>query len=169
MKNAPAVAVSAAETKAVSKLVPRRAPGTQGRRAPNYPDLNFRRIAEAIGVSSTFLGRVMNGRARASIATAQKLAAYLDWPLDRVAGLYGSKELSRKFPYRKQESSRQENQHGKSIERPAGRGAKRTGAVKSGSVSGGKRTDASPVRNIAHKGKHKRKAGAASAGRTKSH
>jgi Helix-turn-helix len=90
-------------TSDAARTVPRRIDGTQGRRPPNYPDLNFRTIGRVIGVSGTFVGRIMNGRARASLKTAQKLAGYLGWTLDRVAGLYQSPRLANKFPYRKPE------------------------------------------------------------------
>jgi transcriptional regulator with XRE-family HTH domain len=139
----------------VSELVPRRRPGTQGRRAPNYPDLNFRRIAEAIGISATFLGRIMNGRVRASIDTAQRLAAYLGWPLDQVAALYGDTALTAKFPYRKKEElkeskhPKENRKNGKSLVGAAGRGKKRTGTAKAG-----KRKPVSrPVADPAHKRK----------------
>jgi len=79
----------------VSPLVPRRGSGVQGRHPPNYPDLNFHVIAPAFGVSSTFLGRVLNGRMRPSMEVAQKLAAYLGWPLERVATLYKDKQLGK--------------------------------------------------------------------------
>ena len=137
------------KTAQVSELVPRRRPGTQGRRAPNYPDLNFRRIAEAIGISSTFLGRIMNGRVRASIGTAQKLAAYLGWPLDQVAALYEDKALAEKFPYRKKEKEHHTN--GKSLKRAAGRGEKRTGAT--GPKTGKRKSVPRPVADTAHKRK----------------
>src|ERR1019366_7756175 len=92
----------------ISKLVPRRADGTQGRRPPGWPDLNFRRMASDLGLSSTFVGRVMNGRVRTSVATAEKLSVYLGWPMERVAALYeGDKAQSKKFPYRKQEQEQE--------------------------------------------------------------
>jgi transcriptional regulator with XRE-family HTH domain len=143
----------------VSDLVPRRRPGTQGRRAPNYPDLNFRRIAEAIGISATFLGRIMNGRVRASIDTAQRLAAYLGWPLDQVAALYGDTVLTAKFPYRKKENLKElklkeskrlkENRtNGKSLVGAAGRGKKRKRTE-----TGKRKPVPRPVADTAHKRK----------------
>jgi len=76
----------------LSKLVPRRSPGTSGRRPPKYPDLNFRDIAAAIDLNSTHVGRIMNGVCRPSIQSAQKLAAYLDWPMEHIASLYKPKK-----------------------------------------------------------------------------
>jgi|HubBroStandDraft_1064217.scaffolds.fasta_scaffold92966_2 transcriptional regulator with XRE-family HTH domain len=147
----------------VSDLVPRRRPGTQGRRAPNYPDLNFRRIAEAMGISATFLGRIMNGRVRASIDTAQRLAAYLGWPLDQVAALYGDAALTAKFPYRKNETKKESKEHltnGKSLIGPAGRG-------KGGSTKLSGLPVASSIRHRKDGSKPKRKTGTAAARRTK--
>lgn len=160
MKRAKAQPQTAQVTQvSVSDLVPRRRPGTQGRRAPNYPDLNFRRIAEAIGISATFLGRIMNGRVRASIDTAQRLAAYLGWPLDQVAALYGDTALTAKFPYRKKEV-KENRKNGKSIVGTAGRG-------KRGSTKLPGLPVASSVRNRKDGGKPKRKTGTATARRTK--
>jgi DNA-binding XRE family transcriptional regulator len=109
----------------IPKIVPRRIDGTQGRRPPNYPDLNFRTIARAVGVASTFIGRIMNGRARASLKTATKLAAFLGWPLERVAGLYQNAELARKFPYRKPEAPVVPAAKPRPQEKPSGKPSKK--------------------------------------------
>jgi plasmid maintenance system antidote protein VapI len=75
----------------VSPLVPRRSADTQGRRPLNFPNLNYQVVGAAIGVSSTFIGRILNGRSRCSMSVAHKLAAYLGWSLDQIAALYKPK------------------------------------------------------------------------------
>jgi hypothetical protein len=79
-----------------SPLVPRRAPARGGRRPPYYPDLNFGEIGRTLGLSGTYVGRVLNGFARPSLDVAVRLAALMGWTVEQVNALYGSKP---KLPY----------------------------------------------------------------------
>lgn len=71
-----------------SASVPQRAPGTRGRRCASYPDMDLRRIGKFLGISSTYVGRILNGHSRPSMGVAQKFAKLMGWTLDQVNGLY---------------------------------------------------------------------------------
>lgn len=71
-----------------SALISRRAPGSVGRRPPNYPDLNFQTIGEALNISPTYVGRILNGVSQPSMRVAERLAALMGWSIDQVNGLY---------------------------------------------------------------------------------
>lgn len=74
-----------------SDLVPRRIVGSVGRKPPKYPELNFQVVGPAIGISPTYVGRILNGISRPSMQVAEKLSAYMGWTLDQVNGLYKPK------------------------------------------------------------------------------
>jgi hypothetical protein len=75
----------------VSSLVPRRSSSTPGRRPTNYPDLNYQLIADSLKLDPTYIGRIMSGYQRPSLKVAERLAAYMGWTIDQVAGLYKDK------------------------------------------------------------------------------
>jgi transcriptional regulator with XRE-family HTH domain len=77
-----------------SVLVPRRAPGTSGRHPPNYPDLNFQALGAALGLSPTYVGRILNGVSRPSMPVAERLAALMGWSIDQINQLYNEKRKS---------------------------------------------------------------------------
>jgi hypothetical protein len=90
-----------------STLVPRRAPGTSGRRPPNYPDLNFQALGRALRISPTYVGRILNGVSRPSMPVAERLGALMGWTIDQVNQLYD----------RNRKSLRRTKVHGKSRNR----------------------------------------------------
>jgi DNA-binding XRE family transcriptional regulator len=69
-------------------LLPKRRKNVSGRRPDKFPDLNFKVIAKAIGCNPSSVSRIMNGAFRPSMEMAQKLAAVMEWPLEKVAALY---------------------------------------------------------------------------------
>src|SRR5579872_6916697 len=71
-----------------SPLVPRRSKSTCGRKSPSFPDLNLGLAAKALGISTTWLGRILNGVHRPSMELAGKLAGYMGWTVDQVNSLY---------------------------------------------------------------------------------
>jgi transcriptional regulator with XRE-family HTH domain len=70
-----------------SKLVPRRSPSVRGRKPARYADLNYQAIGAALGLSPTYVGRILNGHNKPSMAVAERLAALMGWTLDQVAAL----------------------------------------------------------------------------------
>jgi transcriptional regulator with XRE-family HTH domain len=83
---------------APSALVPRRTPGTSGRRPPNYPDLNFQAIGAALGISPTHVGRILNGVSRPSMRVAERLAVLMGWSIDQINKLYNRKQAVQALP-----------------------------------------------------------------------
>ena len=67
--------------------IPRRAPGTPGMRCLAYPDLDLQLLGRVLGLSSTYVGRILNGRSRPSMHVAQEIAELMGWTIDQVNGL----------------------------------------------------------------------------------
>lgn len=95
----------------ISKLVPRRASSARGRKPRSYPDLNYQTLGRSIGISATWLGRIMNGLTRPSMPVAQKLAGVLGWSIDQVAKLYKQpyKQTQKKVPSNGKSRNRNRN------------------------------------------------------------
>lgn len=75
----------------ISKLVPRRATSARGQKPRNYPELNFQALSASLGITPTYVGRIMNGVSRPSMSVARRLANLLGWTLDQVDQLYANK------------------------------------------------------------------------------
>jgi hypothetical protein len=76
-----------------SKITPRRAPSTRGRRPSSFPDLDLRSLAAQIGTKAIWLGRILNGHVRPSMGLASKLASLMGWTIDQVNQLYKPPQL----------------------------------------------------------------------------
>jgi DNA-binding XRE family transcriptional regulator len=81
----------ASTTPEPSALVPRLHLRGGGRKPPNYPTLNFQKLAPMIGVSPTWLGRILNGRFRPSLQVAARIAQVMGWTIEQVSALYKEK------------------------------------------------------------------------------
>jgi DNA-binding XRE family transcriptional regulator len=78
--------------------VPRRAPGTPGMRCLAYPDLDLQLLGRVLGLSSTYVGRILNGRSRPSMRVAQEIAELMGWTIDQVNRLYNPKKNPKVSP-----------------------------------------------------------------------
>jgi len=80
---------------APSKIVPRRAISARGAKPRLFQDLNYQVLGQALGISPTYVGRIMNGHNKPSMAVAERLAALMGWTLDQVALLYQARKKTK--------------------------------------------------------------------------
>jgi transcriptional regulator with XRE-family HTH domain len=73
---------------AVTAIRAKRGDGARGPTCRTYPHINLARTAAAFGMHPSHLSRLLSGKNRPTLASAEKLAAILNIPIGEVGKLY---------------------------------------------------------------------------------